>query len=845
LLSKYDNVFSGVSELPAARHGVEHRIVTEGRPVSARYWRLDAEKLRAAKQEFEELERAGIVRRSKSSWASPLHMVRKSDGTWRPCGDYRRLNVQTLPDRYTCPNVADLSSRLAGCTVFTKLDLKKGYHQVPMHPEDVGKTAIITPFGLFEYLRMPFGLRNAGQTFQRLMDQVMRGLDFCFTYLDDVLVASPDSSAHETHLEEVLRRLQQAGLLLNGGKCVFATASVQFLGHQVTAAGIAPVKEKVKAVADFPRPNTNKQMMSFLGLVNFYRKFLPGAARVLKPLTDSLRGGQAAAVDWSPAMEQAFQAAKQLLCEATCLAHPDPHADLSLMVDASDTHIGAVLQQASPRGPQPLAFFSKKLDEPQRRWSTFDRELLACHEAVRHFRWSLEGRAFHILTDHKPLTHALTRVSDAWSARQQRQLAAVAEYTTDIRHLSGTSNVVADALSRPAVAVVQLADSAAVDYADMAAEQQRCAATQQLAEAASLQVVRVAMHGHNVLCDISTGTPRPLVPPKWQQAVFHSVHDLAHPGVRATKRLVTSRYVWARCAADVARWCRSCLGCARGKPGGGGGETPVQQIGIPPQRFSHIHVDIVGPFPPSAEGYTHMLSMVDRSTRWPEIMPLKHTDTRSCADAFIMGWVSRFGAPEVITTDRGPQFTSELWAAMCGSLHVKHITTSAYHPQSNGLVERFHRQLKEALKARQCGANWWEHVHWVLLGLRAAPKELAGISSAEAVYGVALTLPGQAARMQETGRPPAAIPATVRPPMDVETPGAVESGLVFVKRPAKTATGPAYDGPCPVLEEREKVILVQFGQSQDWVSRDRIKPYVGEGSPDVVHKKPRGRPRKN
>jgi hypothetical protein len=149
-------------------------------------------------------------------------------------------------------------------------------------------------------------------------------------------------------------------LLLNGSKCVFAAVPVQFLGHQVTTAGIAPVKEKVKAVTDFLKPKTNKQMMSFLGLVNFYRKFLPGAARVLKPLTDSLRGGQALVVDWSLAMEEAFQAAKQLLCGATCLAHPDLHAELSLMVDASDMHIGAVLQQGSPREPQPLAFFSQE-----------------------------------------------------------------------------------------------------------------------------------------------------------------------------------------------------------------------------------------------------------------------------------------------------------------------------------------------------------------------------------------------------------------------------------------------------------------------------------------------------
>jgi hypothetical protein len=174
-------------KLPTVVHKVQHHIETVGRPVSAKYRRLDAEKLAAAKAEFQEMERQGIVRRSDSSWASPLHMVKKSDGSWRPCGDFRRLNVQTQPDRYTCPNIGDLTARLAGCRVFSKLDLRKGYHQVPVRPADVKKTAIITPFGLFEFLRMPFGLRNAGQTFQRMMDNVLAGMECAFVYLDDVL----------------------------------------------------------------------------------------------------------------------------------------------------------------------------------------------------------------------------------------------------------------------------------------------------------------------------------------------------------------------------------------------------------------------------------------------------------------------------------------------------------------------------------------------------------------------------------------------------------------------------------------------------------------------------------
>jgi transposase InsO family protein len=764
--------------------------------------------LHAAKLEFMELEKAGIVRRSTREWAALLHMVRKADGTWRPCGDYRRLNVQTTPDRYTCLNIADLTARLAGCKVFTKLDLRKGYHQVPVHPEDIAKIAIITPFGLFEYVRMPFGLRNAGQTFQRLMDRVLQGLDYVFIYLDDVLIASPDKESHWRHLNEVFQRLKEAGLVLNTSKCVFAVPVIDFLGHKVTAVGISPLKSRVQAVQDFPPLKTNKQLLSFLGMINFYRRFLPMVAKVFKPLTDNLRGGQAAAVEWSLAMVSAFQEAKQMLCKAACLAHPDVGAELSLAVDASDSHIGAVLQQSSPFGPQPLAFFSRKLEPAQSRYSTFDRELLACYEAVKHFRWSLEGRPFYILTDHKPLTYALAKAADAWSARQQRHLSMVAEYTTDIRHIAGTDNVVADTLSRPALAAVAATEG--LDYAAMAADQVKCAETADLVNSSSLEIVSVFVNGYRLLCNVSTAVPRPVVPTGWRRAVFDSVHSLAHPGVRATKRMITARFVWKKCSSDVAEWCKCCVGCARGKPGGTQA-APVEPIDIPAERFSHVHCDLVGPLPPSAHGHTHILA--------------------------------RFGAPSKITTDRCVQFTSATWAGMCQQLGAQHLRTSAYHPQSNGLVERLHRQLKEALKSRECGSQWHEHLPWVLLGIRAAPKERAGVSAAEAVYGKPVALPGQFWPAAEVEARPI-IPPTVKPSEGPTATPEVSSGLVFVRRPHKRPAGPFYDGLYRVLEEKDKLVLVQMGQIQDWVSRDRIKPYLGRDSPQPAGRRARGRPKK-
>jgi Reverse transcriptase (RNA-dependent DNA polymerase) len=214
LLADFPEVVNAAKSLPAVTHNVQHFIETEGRPVASKYRRLDPERLAAARAEFDSMEKQGIVRRSASNLSSLLHMVKKADGTWRPCRDFRRLNLQTTEDRYTCPNIGDLTACLAGCRVFSKLDRRKGYHQVPVNPAYISKTAVITPFGLYEFLRMPFGLRNAGQTFQRLMDDIMAGLPFCFVYLDDVLVGSVDHQQHQHHLREVLSRLKQYGLVI-------------------------------------------------------------------------------------------------------------------------------------------------------------------------------------------------------------------------------------------------------------------------------------------------------------------------------------------------------------------------------------------------------------------------------------------------------------------------------------------------------------------------------------------------------------------------------------------------------------------------------------------------------
>jgi Reverse transcriptase (RNA-dependent DNA polymerase)/RNase H-like domain found in reverse transcriptase len=391
-------------------HSVQHSIETGGRHVTAKFRRLDPERLAAAKAKFNSMLKAGIIRRSSSQWNSPLHLVRKKDGSWRPCGDFRPLNLITTADKYPLPNMADFAARLGGCRVFSKLDLNKGYLQVPVAEADIPKTALITPFGLFEFVRMPFGLKNAGMTFQRMMDAIFADLPFVFIYLDNVLIASRTVEEHQHHLRLVFQLLSKNGLLLNVAKCVLAADSIDFLGHRITAAGIQPLPHRVAAINTFPQPRTVRDLQAFLGLFNFYRKFVPKAAAILKPLTDAMRGGvrDPQLVSWSAPRRAAFSAAKAALAAACRLDFPAHCAELSLVTDASATHAGAVLQQRR-QGQQwrPLGFFSVKLDSPQQKYSAFDRELLAVFLAIRHFRFMLEGRQFVVFTDHRPLLGAL------------------------------------------------------------------------------------------------------------------------------------------------------------------------------------------------------------------------------------------------------------------------------------------------------------------------------------------------------------------------------------------------------------------------------------------------------
>uniref|UniRef100_A0ABD2XB60 RNA-directed DNA polymerase n=1 Tax=Trichogramma kaykai TaxID=54128 RepID=A0ABD2XB60_9HYME len=824
---------------------VQHHIVTVGQPVFTRPRRLAGERLEAAKSEFANLLERKIIRPSSSQWASPLHLVPKPGGSWRVTGDYRLLNTRTRPDRHPLPIIEDLLQEISG-DVFSVVDLYRAFYQIPVAPEDIPKTAVTTPFGLFEFVGMPLGLRNSAQTFQRAMNHLLRDLPFVRCYQDDILVLSTGHDEHARHLRELFTVLCNAKLHVNWTKCQLGQEEVIFAGYHVSSSGFRPPESKTQAIVDFPRPVDSTQLRRFLGMTNFYRRCIPGAAALMAPLTELLKGlvKKKERLAWTPEAEAAFERTKKAMTEAVRSSFLSPSQPLALYTDASDTAIGAALNQQRESGVWvPLGFFSRKLSPTEQRYSTYDRELLAIYASIKHFQRILEGRSFRILTDHKPLSYALEQRTDKHSPRQARQLDFIAQFDTVIQHTPGEDNAVADALSR----VDSIAMPTVVTTKELSEEQKNDPQLPHVRNNKKIKTHRITLDDNELIVVERDGVLRPYIPVALRRAIFDSVHRLSHPSGRATAKRIELSYFWPSLRKDVGRWAKQCMPCQLSKVH----RHNCSELGnfnTPDSRFEHIHLDLIKM--PLSLGCQNCLTIIDRYTRWPEAIPLPDISAQSVAEALYKHWIAFFGAPLTITTDQGAQFESKLLKQLGGMIGAKHIHTSPYHPQGNAMVERLHRTLKAAFKCSP-ETPWTSALPTVLLGLRTAFKEDLQASPAEMVFGTALRIPGELVIKQDATPPKAAefvvalrrLFASIRPVQasrhtqhkpfvfkDLSTCEYVMRRLDTIKKPLD----PPYSGPHRVVRRvNDRTYIVDVNGSEKAFSTDQLKPAYYETSDEA------------
>ena len=844
ILQLFPDLTSGVLRVDKKVHPFEHSIDVDGPPVAFRPRRLSPEKLRELNKQLDEMLDMKIIRPSTSPWASPVHFVKKKNDTLRMVIDYRALNKQTRKMNYPLPRIQDFTANVHGCTVFSCLDLKSAFWQLDVKPGSRKYTCFTTHRGSFEFNKMPFGLTYASSSFQHFINHVLQGTEsFCFSFVDDIFIFSPDLSSHKSHLLEIANRLNAFGLTLNMSKTVLGKSEIEVLGYHLSADGISPLNDKIDAIKKFPRPTTVKSLRQFLGMVTYQRRFILDAAQILKPLNDLLQGKPKNndPINWTHSAEQAFTKTKEALSKIAYLAHPKEGAQLLLKCDASGVALGAVLEQSYDGKVETLGYFSKALQGAQTRYSTYDLELLGVYLSVKHFEHLLLDKHFTIYTDHKSLVSSFTKPSETHSPRQVRYLSYLTQFDCEIKHIPGKDNVVADCLSRVVIEHVFDKDQLPFSASDLAKAQSCCPDLKTFPKGSTIVVSEEPIPNSNLVLyvDVSQGYPRPILPPSVQDQIIWHYHNLSHPGINATQKLIRQRYVFTGMNRKIKNLVKTCNACQRSKVIRHT-VSPVSSIPMPSARFTKLQVDICGPFP-SSQGCCYLLVCIDPFTRWVEAYPMPNQSADAVISA-IAQHVQHFGTFSIIHSDSGSQFTSTLFKEFCQFLGAEHRISNIRYPQSNGLTERYIKTIKTALTAKLDREHWTRHLPIIILSINNIYKSDLKCSSAELVYGQTLRLPGDLCfdSIQPNIRYPDDVVDAMRrfanscKPIDtrvhqsnsVHLPKSLKDCThVYIKLdPIKPNLTPTYDGPFLVVSKTDCTFKVIRNNRIYSVAINNVKP---------------------
>jgi hypothetical protein len=770
VLKRYKRLFEpancGVTTT-AAVHNID---TGESTPIGCAPYQTTPEKREFISKEIENLLTTKKISPSTSPWASPVVLVKKKDGSVRFCIDYRKLNAVSKRDCYPMTRIDDALASMKGMIWFSSLDLAQGYWQVPMDSKSKEKTAFISHDGLYEFNVMPFGLTNAPATFQRMMDLVLAGVKWqtCLVYLDDIIIFSKDFESHMADLTEVLRRLSTHNLMIKPQKCALCLKEIKYLGHIVSGQGIKPDPDKVYALQHMRQPENLKQLQSFLGFTNYYKRFVKRYSQIAAPLNRLQQKN--VQWKWGKQQENAFQSIKQSIQKHTLLVQPDWSFPFILDTDGSKDGLGVVLSQVRDGIEEPIAFDSRTLTVPESKWHCCEFEALAAVWGTRQFHHFLADRPFTLRVDH----HNLRWLKTATKSRLQRWGLELQEYQYGIEYRRGIEHCNCDGLSRNPVAGRD-ADMQMHDTHDMHESCGVCSITNSIPESQGVTLTLVPAQTSDADIDdlrraqlddetlrgiierLCTSTaadggdadgrdisfcfendllfyidkrsswfpvlrlcvPKGLLRTKALRQA-HSDELAAHLGFAKTYSKLCQRFYWAGMKEDTLAYVKSCHDCqlrkTRYRPQGL--LHPIQVN----QPWEIVGMDLYGELPCTKSGNQWILVFIDHYTKYPEIIPLRKIDAASIADCIHDKLICRHGCPMKLLSDRGPQFLATPVKRLCKRYGINKVFTTAYHPQGDPQAENFMKVLGDSLTVlahEQC-EDWDKFCESIAFAYRTA-----------------------------------------------------------------------------------------------------------------------------
>ena len=742
LIKRNTDVFANsVKELKAPCTVTKFKIeLSDTKPIRLPPYRKSVHENKIIQDEINKMLDANIIRPSQSAWSFPVLLIPKPDGSKRFCVDYRRLNSSTITDPYPLPRIDDIFDRLNGSKWFTALDLKSGYWQIEMEEQSIPMTAFSTAYGHYEFIRLPFGLKNAPSAFSRIMFQVLGDLPFVEIYIDDIVVHSLSFLLQIRHLLIVFTRLRTVRLYLNTEKCRWFQLQLKILGHLISENSIKMDPEKIKAISIWDKPKTIHNLQQFAGICGYYRRFIEQYAHGAKPIYDVMNGK----TEWNDSTQAAFELLKKKLTSYPILRFPNFKAQFIVHTDASGFAVGAVLSQKDENGYEYVcAYASRMLKGAEIHYGITEKECLAVWWAIKEFRVYIHGTEFVVVTDHSALQWLMKLQNP--QGRLARWILFLQTFQFTIIHRAGKKHVNADALSRY-IQTIEPAHSSIKNLDPWEDETflHFLKTNKYLPGSNKQECKRIQKEAQRYLFDNEKiffipdkdDTKKTLIVPKPDDRLHlvKTTHALGHFKEQTTLERLRATYFWKSMNHDVQRVIKTCLTCLR-HDSARVHEHPALSLPVT-EIHDRIGIDCVFGLPLTKEGFKGLLVITEYLTKYPHAVPIKSKTAAEIAQE-LFKYISIFGPPKEILSDQGREFLNEMVDTMLTLIGTDHRVTSAYHPRTNGLTERFNKTLVSTLKkhTEENTENWPQWIPYCLLAYRSRVHSSTGYTPFELMFG--------------------------------------------------------------------------------------------------------------